>query len=132
MGPAQVDSLIEYEGHLVSEVECAKLPSHTHVKLFKRQWGTPQPAATFHGVDGRRVREAVVALRASRAPGAAARMAQLGLGALSDGVLSRLAATTVVVRDELRMFLVPRRELSAGDAITHYYNYESLVNRSGA
>ena len=58
------------------------------------------------------------------------RLACLGLGALADGAQKQSPLCTfVAVRDGLRVFLVPRRPLTAGEDVTWGYNPDALARR---
>ena len=59
--------------------------------------------------------------------GDAERLARLGLGCLSNAAAAAMA-TTEVVCDGPYMFLVPRKDLQAGEEVTHVYNWEALAS----
>jgi hypothetical protein len=127
-------SIVEYEGDVLSETQLAArltLPGykHTHVKLFKRQAGTKLTEAEekiWHAIDGAAVRADVLALLTRRGAGDMCKVAHYGLGCLSDAAQSRRMNNTAVVRDGVRMFLVPLRKIEIGEKITHFYNWMSL------
>ena len=102
---------------------------HTYIKLFVRQHGTKMTEDELvHAcaIEAAAVREKARLLLARRHAGDLCSLARMGLGCLCDASESRATATTVVVRDQFQMFLVPRKDVEAGDALTHYYNIDSL------
>jgi len=124
--------IIEYEGDFLCETDAsARDAAHGH-EHFKRLYGhAGTPLATEHAawcVDAADVRREARRLLASREAGALAKLAHLGLGALSDGARASTSALAPV-RDGLRIFLVPLRDVPCGAALTHHYNPDPLVRR---
>ena len=105
--------------------------SHSHWKRrVETQYGTRPDAtltAQLAAVDGATIRAQAVLAHTRRAAGDAERLARLGLGCLSNAA-SAAVATTEVVCDGASMFLVPRRDLRAGEALTHVYNWVALAS----
>lgn len=129
LSPEQLRCVIEYEGEILSEAaftsRMAAGGSHTYIKLFKRQAGTPMAEAEYvstYAIDASGLRARVRHLLTQRSAGAAAQLARYGLGCLSDGDTWKARCTAFVVRDGQRMFLVPRCVCKEGSAITHHYN----------
>ena len=93
-----------------------------------RQYGTPTEAdglVVTHAINPHDVREKVRAAMARRDE---TLLSRLGLGCLSNSTYPhRDKANMATVLDGPQMFLVPLRDIEAGEELTHYYNVDSLI-----
>mmetsp|Transcript_6386 Transcript_6386/g.21174 ORF Transcript_6386/g.21174 Transcript_6386/m.21174 type:complete len:142 (-) Transcript_6386:107-532(-) len=133
LAPHELRSIVEYEGEILSQTQLSSALAglserpvlRTHVKLFVRQYGTPTEAdglVAIHAINPHDVREKVrAAMAACGGRADETLLSRLGLGCLSNSTYPhRDKANMATVLDGPQMFLVPLRDIEAGEELTHY------------
>ena len=131
-------SIVRYDGDMISEVELERRKDAgralEHVKLSRLQYGDKQLAKDFshYAIDGGALRTKILRayVRSRGKPGRSAQLARCHPGCLSQSSAGSGRPTTRPVIDGQRMFLVPLRDMAAGQRVTHKYNTAPLEARA--
>ena len=130
-------SIVRYDGDMISELELQRRKDAgcelQHVKLSRMQCGNEQLAKDFthFAIDGEPERTKILRwyVRSRGKPGRSRLLARCHPGCLSQSSEGNGKPTMRPVIDGQRMFLVPLRDIAAGEPVTHKYNTAPLEAR---